>query len=42
MTNKTLFDKIWESHIVHERDDGTCLIYIDGLILRKANKSSGI
>ncbi len=29
MTNKTLFDKIWESHIVHERDDGTCLIYID-------------
>jgi len=29
MTNKTLFDKIWEAHIVKERDDGTCLIYID-------------
>ncbi|PPR77170.1 MAG: 3-isopropylmalate dehydratase large subunit [Alphaproteobacteria bacterium MarineAlpha2_Bin1] len=29
MTEKTLFDKIWEAHIVHERDDGTCLIYID-------------
>jgi 3-isopropylmalate/(R)-2-methylmalate dehydratase large subunit len=26
---KTLFDKIWESHVVHEQDDGTCLIYID-------------
>ena len=29
MTDKTLFDKIWEAHIVHQRDDGTCLIYID-------------
>jgi len=30
MTNaKTLFDKIWESHIVDEQADGTCLIYID-------------
>ena len=26
---KTLFDKIWESHVVKQRDDGTCLIYID-------------
>jgi 3-isopropylmalate/(R)-2-methylmalate dehydratase large subunit len=26
---KTLYDKIWESHIVHRQDDGTCLIYID-------------
>src|SRR5919106_3578310 len=26
---KTLFDKIWESHVVHAQDDGTCLIYID-------------
>jgi 3-isopropylmalate/(R)-2-methylmalate dehydratase large subunit len=26
---KTLFDKIWESHLVHRQDDGTCLIYID-------------
>lgn len=26
---KTLFDKIWESHLVHQADDGTCLIYID-------------
>ncbi|MGE0255224.1 MAG: 3-isopropylmalate dehydratase large subunit [Alphaproteobacteria bacterium] len=26
---RTLFDKIWDSHIVHRQDDGTCLIYID-------------
>ena len=26
---KTLFDKIWESHLVDRQDDGTCLIYID-------------
>jgi 3-isopropylmalate/(R)-2-methylmalate dehydratase large subunit len=26
---KTLFDKIWESHRVHEQPDGTCLIYVD-------------
>jgi 3-isopropylmalate/(R)-2-methylmalate dehydratase large subunit len=26
---KTLFDKIWESHLVHRQDDGTCLLYID-------------
>lgn len=26
---KTLFDKIWASHIVDELDDGTCLLYID-------------
>ncbi|NDF12378.1 MAG: 3-isopropylmalate dehydratase large subunit [Proteobacteria bacterium] len=26
---RTLFDKIWESHVVHERDDGTCILYID-------------
>lgn len=26
---KTLYDKVWESHIVHERDDGMTLLYID-------------
>jgi len=28
-TPKTLFDKIWDSHLVNVQDDGTCLIYID-------------
>lgn len=26
---KTLYDKIWESHLVHQQEDGTCLLYID-------------
>ncbi len=29
MKPKTLFDKIWNSHLVEKQDDGTCLIYID-------------
>jgi 3-isopropylmalate/(R)-2-methylmalate dehydratase large subunit len=26
---RTLYDKIWQSHIVEEQDDGTVLLYID-------------
>ncbi len=26
---KTLYDKIWDDHVVHQGDDGTCLLYID-------------
>jgi 3-isopropylmalate/(R)-2-methylmalate dehydratase large subunit len=26
---KTLFDKIWDSHVVRQDEDGTCLLYID-------------
>ncbi|WP_417240276.1 3-isopropylmalate dehydratase large subunit [Celeribacter halophilus] len=26
---KTLYDKIWDAHVVHEQEDGTCLLYID-------------
>ena len=29
MTGKTLYDKIWEAHVAHEAEDGTCLLYID-------------
>ncbi|MBI1273052.1 MAG: 3-isopropylmalate dehydratase large subunit [Alphaproteobacteria bacterium] len=30
MTNpRTLFDKIWDSHIVTRQEDGTCVLYID-------------
>jgi 3-isopropylmalate/(R)-2-methylmalate dehydratase large subunit len=29
MAGKTLYDKLWESHVVREESDGTCLIYID-------------
>ncbi|MDH3264964.1 MAG: 3-isopropylmalate dehydratase large subunit [Paracoccaceae bacterium] len=29
MTGKTLYDKIWDAHVAHEAEDGTCLLYID-------------
>ena len=29
MTPKTLYDKIWDAHLVKQRADGTALIYID-------------
>jgi 3-isopropylmalate/(R)-2-methylmalate dehydratase large subunit len=32
---KTLFDKIWESHLVDEQDDGTCLLYVDRHIIHE-------
>ena len=28
-TPRTLFEKIWDDHVVHKAADGTCLIYID-------------
>ncbi|WP_282024294.1 3-isopropylmalate dehydratase large subunit [Limimaricola cinnabarinus] len=29
MTGKTLYDKIWDAHLVHEAEDGSSLLYID-------------
>ncbi|MEL6234273.1 MAG: 3-isopropylmalate dehydratase large subunit [Pseudomonadota bacterium] len=29
MAAKTLYDKIWDAHLVHEAEDGTSLLYID-------------
>jgi 3-isopropylmalate/(R)-2-methylmalate dehydratase large subunit len=28
-TPKTLYEKIWDAHVVERREDGTCLLYID-------------
>ena len=27
--SRTLYDKIWKEHIVHQQDDGTTLLYVD-------------
>lgn len=32
---KTLYDKLWDAHVVSERDDGTALIYIDRQLLHE-------
>ncbi len=29
MAGRTLYDKLWEAHVVRQNEDGTCLIYID-------------
>src|SRR5688500_19733863 len=29
MTARTLYDKIWDDHVVDRQPDGTCLLYID-------------
>ncbi|MBI2958988.1 MAG: 3-isopropylmalate dehydratase large subunit [Betaproteobacteria bacterium] len=29
MAQQTLYDKLWDAHVVHLEDDGTALIYID-------------
>ncbi len=26
---RTLYDKIWDDHVIHRQEDGTCLLYID-------------
>jgi 3-isopropylmalate/(R)-2-methylmalate dehydratase large subunit len=29
VTARTLYDKLWDSHVAHQREDGTVLLYID-------------
>lgn len=29
MAGKTLYDKLWDTHVAHQEEDGTCLLYID-------------
>lgn len=35
MAGKTLYDKLWQAHLVRERDDGSALIYIDRHIVHE-------
>lgn len=35
MSGKTLYDKLWDQHLVKQRDDGSALIYIDKQILHE-------
>ena len=32
---RTLYDKIWESHLVQEEEDGTSVLYIDGHLVHE-------
>jgi 3-isopropylmalate/(R)-2-methylmalate dehydratase large subunit len=35
MAGKTLYDKLWDAHLVTQRDDGSALIYIDRHIVHE-------
>ncbi len=35
MAPKTLYDKLWDAHLVKQRDDGSALIYIDRHIIHE-------
>ncbi|HYY16962.1 MAG TPA: 3-isopropylmalate dehydratase large subunit [Gammaproteobacteria bacterium] len=35
MAAKTLYDKLWDAHVVHHYEDGTALIYIDRHLLHE-------
>jgi len=39
MAGKTLYDKLWESHIVREEADGTCLLYIDRHLMHEVTSA---
>ena len=38
----TLYDKIWDDHLVHEADDGTCLLYIDRHLVHEVTSPAGL
>ena len=35
MSAKTLYDKLWDAHLVKQRDDGSALIYIDRHVIHE-------
>ena len=35
MSAQTLYDKLWQSHLVEQRDDGSALIYIDRQLIHE-------
>ncbi len=39
MAGKTLYDKIWDAHVVHSEPDGTTLLYIDRHLLHEVTSA---
>ena len=42
MAGKTLYDKLWDAHLVKMRDDGTALIYIDRQSAARSDLATGL
>ena len=40
--SSTLFDKIWDSHVVAELDDGTCLVHLDRVFIHERTGSTAL
>ena len=36
---KTLYDKLWDAHVVDEAEDGTCLLYIDRHLIHEVTSA---
>ena len=39
MAARTLYDKLWDSHVVHVEDDGTALLYIDRHLIHEVTSA---
>src|SRR5258707_11221891 len=39
---RTLFEKIWDAHVVHRQDDGTCVIYVDGPLVHEVTSRQAL
>jgi len=35
---QTLFDKIWDQHVIKELDDGVCFVHVDRHIIHEATR----
>ena len=35
MAGKTLYDKVWDAHVVGQREDGQTILYIDQQLLHE-------
>jgi 3-isopropylmalate/(R)-2-methylmalate dehydratase large subunit len=42
MSPKTLYDKIWDAHVAHESEDGTCLLYIDRHLVHEVTSPQAV
>jgi 3-isopropylmalate/(R)-2-methylmalate dehydratase large subunit len=38
MTARTLYDKLWDEHVVHTEDDGTAILYIDRHLVHEVTR----
>ena len=39
---KTLYDKLWDSHVIYVEADGTTLLYVDRQLLHEVTSAPGV